>query len=322
MGCMYHPSQDAMKDGLCQGCVAAREASNRQSAFETSRTLSLDPSSPSPWLNTEPVYVRLAGDAGGQRSRCMYHPEQDAISGAYCWGCAIRYGAAEEPVAYDDPPSDLAPSRLQEDTSLTTDLADDAKSADDDPARPEPIRLESLDDRPDECAFHPGTPAAGGLCADCAAKAAELSAAITSSTGESPEGKGVNSDTWLVTEYGRANTKPRAGDGLDGDEFLLHGWLKAQGVTGKKRSKTKEARQRFNASVLMPEKVHDALCEVQRTFGLHDAKELSTLSINDVVTRNLKCLEIVGVDYEVRRRVVEHAMEQVPALMAQGIKYW
>lgn len=158
------------------------------------------------------------------------------------------------------------------------------------------------------CAFH-GTVADGGLCDLCEEKLSSMSCPVNLVDRGADE-----AEAYLLTDYGRVNIESRRGDGLDGDEFLLHAWLKAHGLTD-------DDRDRYNGVLLLPEDQHRVLSAVQSEFGLHDADFLRQCSITDIMVMNLKCLEIVGIKEGLRARVLEQALEQVPSLISRGVPY-
>ena len=121
-------------------------------------------------------------------------------------------------------------------------------------------------------------------------------------------------EAYLVTDYGRANIKDRVGDRLAGDEVITHGFLKAHGVTEKRRL-------RFNAALLLPEGQHKLLSRHQRRAGLHDPLHLAELGISQLLEKNAECMAAAGLSPKTIDRVQEYAMEQVPALLALGVPY-
>lgn len=122
-------------------------------------------------------------------------------------------------------------------------------------------------------------------------------------------------DLWTVTDYREVSTDDRKGDGLDGDEFLKHAYLKSAGIVAGTRG-------RYNAALLTPQALHRRLTDAQGEHGLHDAETLTNLTIDEFMRRNLECMREVGIPRDAARAVVAYSLEQVPALLARGVQLY
>ncbi|MGC5076587.1 hypothetical protein [Agrococcus sp. DT81.2] len=119
-------------------------------------------------------------------------------------------------------------------------------------------------------------------------------------------------DVSVATDYGQAGAVDRIGDGLEGDEFFMHSFLKVHGIVEKRRSD-------YNSALLMPKQVHRKLSALQQRGSRLNPKRLKGMSIDEFFKENMKCMREAGVPRDAARQVIADALEQVPALIAHGV---
>jgi hypothetical protein len=95
-----------------------------------------------------------------------------------------------------------------------------------------------------------------------------------------------------IDAYARFNTTYRAGDELAGHEVYQFAFMKA---LGQAMRRGKGAVSRRNPSLALGDELHGRVGEMQNKLGLWDDARVSAMTMNEVIARNRRALEMAGI---------------------------